>query len=741
MSTLWRKSVQITIAFLLLFYILTAYESPSLSQTPEPPSQKIIVGGDNNYPPYEFMNEYGNPTGFNIELLEAIARVEGLSLDIQLGPWNDVRQKLENREIDMLSGMYYSQERDLHADFSKPHSWNIPGIFIRRGSDLHSMEELDGHQILVQQGDIMHDYLRAQPGVTIVPAADPIEALKILSSGQYDAALLSSEAQGYYAIQHYKLTNLTSLTLTSVPQSYCFAVQEGNTELLQKLNEGLEIVKKNGEYEEIYNRWLGIERPRDLNHLIQDYLWLAIIIIIVLSGGLLWNWRLQKRFRRQTRELHQTEALQRRRNEELALLNRVISTASSTLVSEKVLQVLCDELALALHLPRVTAALIRPEKRCAMIVAEHCAPGYPSSRNLAIPLDSPATALLIRYKQPLLIANPQNDPRLQNLYEEIRRLGICTMLLMPLVVRGRTIGTLGLDSSTPRLYNEDDMNLLRSATAAAGQALEAAQLYQELQKRAEVLEITISQRTAELREALEQAQAADRAKSEFVSNVNHELRTPLTSIKLYLNLLEKAPPHKYHQYLTSIQREADRLQNLIENLLQISRVDLGQIKPQFQNLEVPHLLETLVADRHALVSSRGLNLSLETRENLPPVQADPKLLEQVVTNLLTNALNYTPGGGQIWLQANKIEREGHAWITIAVKDTGMGISLEEQSRLFQRFQRGEASQQMEVPGTGLGLAISKALVEMHNGHITLESAPGQGSTFTIWLPLSMVPTV
>lgn len=240
--------------------------------------------------------------------------------------------------------------------------------------------------------------------------------------------------------------------------------------------------------------------------------------------------------------------------------------------------------------------------------------------------------------------------------------------------------------------------------------------------------------TAELREALEQSQSADRAKSQFLSNVSHELRTPLTSIRLYLGLLANCPVERRETYLESLSRETGRLQTLIEGLLDISRLDLGKTKVQLERTDLNQLLATLFNDREKLFAARGLQLHLHTAADLPPTQADPRLIEQVATNLLTNAMNYTPDGGAVFLRTAVAEAEGRAWVTFCVQDTGPGIAEEEIPHLFNRFFRGQVGQTSKAAGTGLGLAICKEIITLHAGRISLDSVVGQGCTFTVWLP-------
>jgi two-component system sensor histidine kinase VicK len=226
----------------------------------------------------------------------------------------------------------------------------------------------------------------------------------------------------------------------------------------------------------------------------------------------------------------------------------------------------------------------------------------------------------------------------------------------------------------------------------------------------------------------------DQMKTRFVSDVSHELRTPLTNLSLYLDLLSTIKdPEKNQSYLETLRRETERLTHLIEDLLTISRIEAGRVEFNKLPLDVNRLVSDLVKDRIPMATGRDLTLTCHTEENLPYSLADPRLLTQVLSNLLTNALNYTPPKGTIQLNTHCEFSDDAKWITISVKDSGVGITPEEISLIFDRFFRGSASQRTGAPGTGLGLAISKEIVERLGGRITVESHPDQGSTFTVWL--------
>jgi PAS domain S-box-containing protein len=225
----------------------------------------------------------------------------------------------------------------------------------------------------------------------------------------------------------------------------------------------------------------------------------------------------------------------------------------------------------------------------------------------------------------------------------------------------------------------------------------------------------------------------DRLKDQFVSNVSHELRTPLANVKLYLGLLERGRPDKHDQYMETLKRETARLEKLITDLLDLSRLDLGTIPVHLGPTDLNALVTELLVDRVALAAERGLTLDHQPATVLPPALADPAMIALALSNLIANAINYTPRGGHIALSTELLSRENRDWIIFTVRDSGPGISSADLPHIFERFYRGEAGRGSGLPGTGLGLAICKEIVDRLGGHISVESAPGQGAAFTVWL--------
>jgi two-component system sensor histidine kinase VicK len=270
-------------------------------------------------------------------------------------------------------------------------------------------------------------------------------------------------------------------------------------------------------------------------------------------------------------------------------------------------------------------------------------------------------------------------------------------------------------------------------------AIENAALYERLSRHAENLEATIADRTVELAEALRQAQEADRLKTQFVSDVSHELRTPLSNILLYMELLGMGKPERFESYLATLNRETERLVVLIDDLLTVSRLDADTMEWKPKLIDLNAIARGLVEDRQRLFAKKDLDVGFELCGDLPGVYADDRMLSQVIANLMTNAMNYTSPGGRVTISTALEKENGKRWATLTVRDTGLGITKDEQGRVFQRFYRGEASRRVSAPGTGLGLAICKEIIQRHAGRISLESEKGTGSAFTIWLPLESNP--
>jgi two-component system phosphate regulon sensor histidine kinase PhoR len=227
----------------------------------------------------------------------------------------------------------------------------------------------------------------------------------------------------------------------------------------------------------------------------------------------------------------------------------------------------------------------------------------------------------------------------------------------------------------------------------------------------------------------------ERVRQDFVANVSHEFRTPLTAIQGFAEtLLGGALDDQANRrrFVEIIRDHAARLARLTEDLLKLSRIEAGQLNLEFRPVSVYQLVESCLETAQLKAATKQLSIQAEIPENLPPVRGDANRLQELLQNLLDNALQYTPPGGKITLSASQ---EGPQ-VAITVADTGIGIPQAEQARIFERFYRVDAARSREAGGTGLGLSIARHIVDAHAGRLWLESSVGEGSSFHFSIPVS-----
>jgi two-component system OmpR family sensor kinase len=228
---------------------------------------------------------------------------------------------------------------------------------------------------------------------------------------------------------------------------------------------------------------------------------------------------------------------------------------------------------------------------------------------------------------------------------------------------------------------------------------------------------------------LDRLRKLDTMKSEFVANVSHELKTPLTSIKAYTEaLLDMATEEQMKAFLKVIDEESDRLLFLINDLLNVSRIQSGKIKMHFTLTPPRSIVDEIL--NISKVNSEKHKLVIEIADGLPEVMLDKEKLKEVMINLISNAIKYSPQGGDVNLRMKMDESN----LRIEVQDHGIGIAKEHQSKLFEAFYRVDSSHTAAIPGTGLGLTIVKAITEHHGGRCWFESDVGKGTTFFLLIP-------
>ena len=436
-------------------------------------------------------------------------------------------------------------------------------------------------------------------------------------------------------------------------------------------------------------------------------------------------------------ETKQRTAELEQRNQELEAIYRIGKALAGTLDLQEVYRIIFREIVQnVLNSPHFTIA--RLDEKAQIF---YCEFGIIDSQEMPpanfppMPLGDGPMSETARSRKGRIISYEEVLPQLEKgsrvvqIGDERRpKSGIC----VPLVSGDKMLGVMFIQHYKAHAYSEADLTLLSLLANQASMAIENARLYRQAQQHADELEQRVAERTSELAEANKSLQELDRLKSKFVADVSHELRTPITNLGLYLDLIEQGNPDKQKQYIATLRKQANRLANLIEDTLNLSRIELGRGRVTFHSFALNDVVNSVITAHMPSIGAAGLTLMTDLSPDLPKLYGERNQLAQVVANLLGNAINYTPSGSiRVATRWDAETKE----VLLMVADTGIGIDPEEASLLFDRFYRGGQVSQSNIPGTGLGLAIVKEIVDLHAGTIEVDGRPGEGATFTVRFPV------
>jgi signal transduction histidine kinase len=293
--------------------------------------------------------------------------------------------------------------------------------------------------------------------------------------------------------------------------------------------------------------------------------------------------------------------------------------------------------------------------------------------------------------------------------------GFHALLALPLLREERVIGALVVRRRAAGAFGVDTLGLLQTFASHSALAIQNAQLFQELERRSQQLEV------------------ASLHKSRFLANMSHELRTPLNAILGYTELINDGiygeVSERIREVLERVDRSGRHLLGLINDVLDLSKIEAGELVLSVGDVPVREVVQTVCSALEPLAAEKRLRLVADVAADLPPLRGDERRITQVLLNLVGNAVKFTEAG-EVKLSA----RAADGVLLLSVSDTGPGIAERDRQRIFEEFQQADTGGRQNTPGTGLGLAIARRIVELHGGRIWVESRPGSGSTFTCSLP-------
>ncbi len=635
----------------------------------------LQIRGDYAYPPYEYLDENNQPTGFNVDIIKAVADVLGLEINIQLGQWDEVRKELENRQIDALIGMFETVERQKTADFSVPHFVASYAIFVNRNSSIQSIDDLYGKVIIVQNSDMGYDFMTQNMIAGRLILCDTPEAvLDSLNRGLGDAAILS-RLQGIIIKKEKNYKNLVIAGPPILKRNYCIAVPKGRRDLLALINEGLNEIRSSGQYQEIYSKWFGVydrEDLKDYSSIVRLILFILLCIIALLVIFVLWIRFLRRLINRRTGELQKS-------GEQLRVT--LASIADAVITTD-------------------TEGLITTMNHTASKIT-----GYIESESVGLPL-----------RECYCIYDNSTNERIEDPINEVMQTGNQVSLEKPVKLINKNGDQWIIDDSAAPIRTEDG--------TVIGVVLVFRDMTEELRMRDKLLQSQKMRALGELAGGV-------------AHDFNNMLGGIMGSAELLTRYVEK--DSKQADFLNIIITSSRRAADLTKKLLMFSRhtpsdmkaVDINlPVKEALDLLEhtadpririIPNILNTpiMIKGDASLLQNAFLNLFINAVHAMPEggcLWIETRFVELTTPTIKGLDQSLPPG----------------IFAEVEVRDSGCGIPKELQQRIFEPF----FTTKEQGAGTGLGLAAVFGTVNQHKGSISVYSEIGRGTVFKLLFPVT-----
>ena len=688
--------------------------------------QEIKLAPDPEFLPIEYINENGEYLGIAADFVALVEEKLEINFTIiGLENWDEVLEKTKARQVDMWGAATPTPQRLEYMLFTEPFI-DLPAVIIVRKKiqESLSLESLRGRNVAVISGYGIHDYLvDNHPELHLEVVPDISEGLKKVSFGKVDAMVVNIGLATYY-IEKDGITNLKVAGTTKYKYHWGFASRNDWPELNRILQKGIDMISEE-EKIEIYRKWVGLKMVSSLQ--VKDILIPVLISLGVFAvvGILISNLLLKKQVQRRTNEL-QKELIERERVEKMLTgYNGVLEMMAVGHSLQDIMDALVG-LIQQQYSEMICCILLLDESRGKLLLGS--APSLPAEYNKAVHeiavgpnVGSCGTAAF--FNKTIIVKNIAFDP----LWKDYKDFALkhCLKACWSTPIhnsKGRPLGVYAVYYKEARGPTDKELEIVKSSADIAGIAIER------------------KRRDDELVNAKVSAEMANRAKSEFLANISHELRTPLHGILSFagfgIKKYASAKPKKLLDYFRQIDQSGRTLLSLLDDLLDLAKLESGKLNFELKPTSISTITETVIDEFRARILDSKLTIdrngfSVENDE----IVVDPERIQQVLRNLISNAVKFSPKNGTINVTMN---RDGDL-LTIAVQDMGVGIPENELEAVFDKFVQSTKTK-TGAGGTGLGLSICKEIINAHKGRIWAENTDEGGAKFSFEIPTDLEKT-
>lgn len=635
-----RLRLSICASLVLLLIPILTYSTPAINK-------QLRIRGGIDSPPYEFINEDGQPDGFNVELIKALMSTLDLDYDLQLDELTAIRQQLDSGEIDLIIGLLYSEKRTQTIAFSLPHNYIYQTVVTRKDSPFRSIKDLRGKSVFVQEHgraeEAMHEF-----GLNdeLVPVKNIGDGLQLLAEGKHDA-IVCNNVIAYKVIKELGLTGLKVHSPREIPpMMYCIAAKNSNKDLILKINNGLQQLKANGQYDKIYNKWLSVYEEHPLSKYILIFLYGALAIAAI---SIIFIITLRNRVLKATQKIRKQHANIEAMHLENELLMRTLPVGIIVFDNNENVIFINDYVADMLQMPH--------KSRKSAILAD-----FINSNNIYSHFGQANCSIeSTRFNAEYGVRNANGEQRTHYYYCRLQK-------------------------STARNDQPKYVLIIVDITDS----------YIKEQK--------LQQSNIELKKAKDRAERSDMLKSAFVANMSHEIRTPLNAIVGFSSMMfETDEKNDQLKFLKIINANSDLLLKLIGDILDLSKIEAGYVDLKYETFNANELVQEL----YSSLKERVMDPDIEFNLNIPSTDCyictDKNRFAQVLTNFATNAIKFTKHG---YIEVGFSQQNGG--IKLYVTDTGIGIATDEKQRVFDRFYKQDMFSQGTGLGMAISKAITDA---------------------------------